>query len=151
MSIITDPYTWIALAVLFALAEIIVPGGVIFFLGVSSVIVATSLWLGLVTSWINALSLFFISSLALIVSLRAVVSRFAEGDSSMANTEEILDEVDEIVEVLDTIGPGESVGTISFRGTSWRALGDGREIKEGAQARIVSRENTTYIVDPVAR
>ena len=150
MTTITDPFIWIALAVLLALAEIIVPGGVVFFLGASSAIVAISLWLGFVTTWVNALSLFFISSLVLIVSFRAVVSRFAEGDSHMANTEEILDEIDEIVEVLDTIGPGESVGTITFRGTTWRALGDGREITKGSRARIVSRENTTYIVDPVA-
>ncbi|MBT3565703.1 MAG: NfeD family protein, partial [Gammaproteobacteria bacterium] len=102
MTTITDPFIWIALAVLLALAEIIVPGGVVFFLGASSAIVAISLWLGFVTTWVNALSLFFISSLVLIVSFRAVVSRFAEGDSHMANTEEILDEIDEIVEVLDT-------------------------------------------------
>ena len=150
MTTITDPFIWIALALLLALAEIIVPGGVVFFLGASSAIVAISLWLGFVTTWVNALSLFFISSLVLIVSFRAVVSRFAEGDSHMANTEEILDEIDEIVEVLDTIGPGESVGKITFRGTTWRALGDGREITKGSRARIVSRENTTYIVDPVA-
>mgnify|MGYP003959377463 CR=1 FL=1 len=62
----------------------------------------------------------------------------------------LTDLIDEIVEVLDTIGPGESVGTITFRGTTWRALGDGREITKGSRARIVSRENTTYIVYPVA-
>ena len=78
MTTITDPFIWIALAVLLALAEIIVPGGVVFFLGASSAIVAISLWLGFVTTWVNALSLFFISSLVLIVSFRAVVSRFAE-------------------------------------------------------------------------
>lgn len=149
MNIITDPTTWIVLAVVFAVAEIIVPGGIVFFLGVSCAIVATSLWMGFVTTWVNTLSLFFVSSLMLIVSLRAVVSRFAEGDSSKGNTEEILDEVDEVVDVKETIGPGEVVGSISFRGTTWRALGDGREIPEGTQARIVSRENTTYIVDPV--
>ncbi len=149
MYFITDPYTWIVLAVLFAVAEIVIPGGVVFFLGVSCAIVATSLWLGFVTTWVNALSLFFMSSLALIISLRAVVSRFAEGDSSKANTEEILDEIDEIVEVVDTIGPGEAVGAITFRGTTWRALGDGRELQKGTRARIVSRQNTTYIVNPM--
>ena len=149
MNIITDPYTWIVLSIVFAVAEIVIPGGVVFFLGVSCAIVATSLWMGIVTTWVNVLSLFFISSLTLIISLRAVVSRFAEGDSSKGNTEEILDEIDEIVEVVDTIGPGESVGSISFRGTTWRALGDGRELQQGTRAQIVSRENTTYLVCPV--
>jgi len=150
MSIITDPYVWFVLALVFAVAELIIPGGIVFFLGVSCGIVATALWLGIVTTWVNTLSLFFVSSLLLIISLRSIVSRFAGGDSSKANTEEILDEVDEIVEVKTTIGPGETVGTISFRGTSWRALGDGRVIPEGSRARIVTRDNTTYIVDPVS-
>ncbi|MFT4713632.1 MAG: hypothetical protein ACJAVI_005973 [Candidatus Azotimanducaceae bacterium] len=149
MNIITDPSTWIVLALVFAVAEIIVPGGIVFFLGVACAIVAASLWMGFVTSWINTLSLFFISSLMLILGLRTLVSRFAEGDSTKANAEEILDEVDEIVEVKKTIGPGEVAGSINFRGTTWRALGNGREIPEGTKVRIVSRENTTYIVDPV--
>ncbi len=149
MELILNPTGWIIAALVMMAAEIIVPGGIIFFLGAGCLIVAGALWLGLVTTWVSALTLYFISSLVLIISLRSFFTRFIGGDYSQANTQEIVDDLDEIADVIEPIGPGESVGMISFRGTMWRALGNGQEIAVGAQVRIVARENITYIVEPV--
>ena len=102
----------------------------------------------------SALILFFVSSLVLIITLRALFSRFVEGDSTVANTSEILDELGEIVEVIETIGPADKVGTVKFRGTAWRALGEGKELPAGSLARIVSRENISLLVtaaDPIEK
>lgn len=148
MEIILNPTGWIIAALLMMAAEIILPGGIVFFLGGACLIVAGALWLGLVTTWVNVLSVFFVSSLVLILSLRSFFTRFAGGDYSKENTEEIIDDLDSIVEVLEPIGPGESAGLINHRGTSWRALGNGQEIGAGSQARIVARDNITYIVEP---
>ncbi len=147
-SMLLDPAGWTIVAFILMVAEFIIPGGIVFFLGVACLIVAGALVLGLVSTWMNALTLFFISSLALILSLRSFFARFASGDYTKANTDEILDDLDELVEVVEAIGPGDSVGRIQYRGTVWRALGDGSKINKGSMARIVARDNTTYIVEP---
>ena len=108
-----------------------------------------AIYIGLVSTWTSALTLFFISSLGLVIILRSFFSRFIEGDSSVANTEELLDDLDEFVEVIKTIGPADKAGMVKFKGTQWKALGDGQEIAIGSTARIVSRENITLLVKPV--
>jgi membrane protein implicated in regulation of membrane protease activity len=151
MEIILNPNGWIIAALVLMAAEFIVPGGIIFFLGGGCLIVAGALWLGLVTTWVSVLTLFFITSLVLILTLRSFFTQFAGGDYSQANTDEIVDDLGEIAVVLESIGPGESVGAITFRGTTWRALGNGQEIDKGAQVKIVARDNITYIVEPARK
>ncbi len=148
MNILLNPTGWLIIGAIMMVSELIVPGGVVFFLGAACVLVAGAIYFGLVTSWVSALTLFFISSLVLVISLRMMVSRFAEGDSTVANTEEILDDIDHFVEVIETIGPADHPGKVRFRGTSWQALGEGEEIPVGATVRIVSRENISLLVEP---
>jgi len=148
MNILTNPFAWLVMAAVIMVSELVIPGGIVFFLGAACALVSGALYLGLVETWHATLTLFFVSSMILVVGLRAVVTRFAEGDSSVGNTEEILDEIDQVVLVLETIGPVDKPGLVKFRGSQWRALGDGREIPAGASARIVSRENITLLVEP---
>jgi membrane protein implicated in regulation of membrane protease activity len=148
MLILTEPVYWAIAAGFLMLAELIIPGGIVFFLGGGCLLVALGLWTGLVTTWPEAMTLFFMSSLLLIFGLRALFSQFIEGDSTVANTEEILDEVDSVVVVVEQIGPGQSAGVVSFRGIRWRALGDGSKMPPDSCARVVARENTTIIVAP---
>lgn len=148
MNFLMDPWVWLVIGAVVMLTELVIPGGVVFFLGAACVVVAGSLWLGLVDTWVEVMTLFFISSLVLVISLRFVVSKFAEGDSTVSNTEEILDEVDQLVEVLETIGPADAAGLVKFRGSQWRALGDGGVMSSGSTARIVSRDNITLLVEP---
>ena len=149
-----NPIGWLTVGAVLMLLELIIPGGIVFFLGSACIVVAAAVYLELVTTWVGAITLFFISSLILIVTLRAIISRFIEGDSSVGNTSEILDEVGEIVEVIESIGPADKVGAVKFRGTAWRALGEGKEIPAGSMARIVSRENISLLVtavDPIEK
>ncbi|MDA0791712.1 MAG: NfeD family protein [Proteobacteria bacterium] len=149
MDILLNPIGWLIIGAVAMIAELIIPGGVVFFLGAACVLVAGAIYFGLVTSWVSALTLFFISSLVLVVALRMVVSRFTEGDSTVANTDEILDDIDHFVPVIETIGPADRPGKVRFRGTSWHALGEGEEIPVGTTVRIVSRENISLLVEPV--
>ena len=154
MDFLLNPIGWLIIGALFMLSELIIPGGIIFFLGAACFIVAAAVYIGLITTWMSALTLFLISSLVLIIALRALVSQFVEGDSTVANTEEILDEVDELVEVTETIGPADKAGAVKFHGTIWRALGEGEEIPAGSTARIVARENISLLVtaaDPMEK
>ncbi len=147
MDIFIDPTYWLIAACILIGAEFLLPGGVVIFLGGGCLVVALSLWLGLVTSWTTAFTLFFISSLLLILTLRAFFMKFAEGDSSIANTFELVDVVGKQATVIETIGPGDSPGRILFRDTEWPALGDGSEITAGSSATIVSQVNLSYIVE----
>ena len=146
MNPLLEPSYWAVAAGVLMVAELIVPGGMVFFLGASCLLVAGALWSGLIVTWVGAMTLFFISSLLLILCLRAFFSRWVEGDFSVANTDEILDEVDQIAVVAAQIGPAEAAGLVDFRGTRWRALGDGAVLPVGSQVKIVARENTTMIV-----
>jgi membrane protein implicated in regulation of membrane protease activity len=149
MNFLLLPSVWLVAGIVLALAELVIPGGVVIFLGLGCLVVAGAVSLGLVTSWVNALTLFFVSSLLLVISLRTLFMRFAGGDASRGNIVEILDDVGEEVPVIEMIGPGNEKGLIDYRGTHWQALGDGQSIKAGQMVSIFGRENVTYIVEPV--
>ena len=147
MTILTNPYVWLVFGLILIFSELIIPGGVVVFLGVGGLVVALSLYLGLVSDWVNVMTLYFISTLVLIVSLRSFAMRYAGGDYSKSNTIEILDDFGELVTVVEAIGPGEKTGRILFRDTQWAALSDGSEIAVGETARIIALENVCYIVE----
>lgn len=146
MDVILNSTYWIIAGIFLILAEIILPGGIVAFLGVACLIVAASLWLGLVTTWMSTLVLFFISSLLLLLFIRSFFTRFIEGDSSVGNTDEKIDQFDSVVEVIETIGPDEQTGLVKYQGSIWKAIGDGSEILPGEAASIVTRENITLVV-----
>lgn len=149
MDILLNPYVWLAVGVFLVVAEIVIPGGVVVFLGIASLVVAVAVGLGFVTSWVHTLTLFFVLSLALILVLRAFFMKYAGGDFSRGNVVEILDDIGEQANVIETIGPGQEKGKIDFRGTHWQALGDGAEIEVGQRVRIVGRDNVNYVVEVV--
>ena len=140
---------WIILAIIFGVAELVIPGAVLIFLAASGLLVAVCIAMGLVETWIGVLSLWFVSSLVMLIALRGLVTRFAPGDVSFSNTDEILADIGQIVEVVKTIGPGENIGRVSFRDISWNAVSDGSEIGKGEKVKIVSRDNITLVVEPV--
>lgn len=151
MDNLLNPIVWLIFGGILVLAELIIPGGVIVFLGLAAIVVAVLVGIGLVTSWMTALTLFFILSLVLVISLRAFFMKYAGGDFSRGNIIEILDDVGEEAPVVEAIGPGQESGKINFRGTHWRALGDGSHIPVGEKVQIVGRDNVSYIVEAVVR
>ena len=148
MDFLINELVWLGAGVLLLLAELIIPGGIIVFLGLGCFVVAGALFFGLVDNWFDVVTLFFVASFVLLLMLRMVFMRFFGGDESRANTFELAEDVDQIVRVTETIGPGETVGQVELRGSFWRAQGDGREIAEGTFARVMSRENITLMVVP---
>ncbi len=149
MDLLLNVWFWIILAAVFIVAELVIPGGIIIFLGIAGLIVAISMQLGFVASWANALTLWFISSLVLVVLLRGIAQKMVGGDSSVANTDEDVDAMGEIVEVVKTIGPGEAKGRVVFRDIRWNAVSDGSEIPAGEKAKIVYRDNITLVVEKI--
>ena len=148
MELFLNIWFWLPLAAFFILAELILPGGIVIFLGLGALVVAGAILFGFVENWASALTLWFISTLVLIVMLRSVAMKIAGGDASVANTDETVDAFGEIVDVVESIGPGEKKGRVDFRGTEWQALGDGAVIESGSKATVVSQDNITLIVQP---
>ena len=151
MNVFLIPSVWFVAGIVLILAELIVPGGVVVFLGIAALLVAGAVSFGFVVTWVNALTLFFVTSLVLVIALRAFFMRYAGGSFSRGNIIEILDDLGQRVPVVKTIGPGQHCGLIEYRGTRWKALGDGQKIEAGTEVQIVGQNNVTYIVEPVGK
>ncbi|HEX5056173.1 MAG TPA: NfeD family protein [Gammaproteobacteria bacterium] len=139
---------WFVGGVILMLLEFVVPGGVAFFLGLGAVLVGLLLQLGLIESWLQACTTWFIGSLALIFGLRGVVQRIIPAESEKGKTDEDLDAYNQIVEVCERI-PAQGEGRIAFRGTTWAARnyhGD-RDLEKGGRVRIIFRDNLSWMVE----
>lgn len=147
MSILVSVWFWVILAAVFIFAELVVPGGVLIFLGVAGLLVGITTYSGMIDSWTAALTTWLVLSLVLVVSLRGIAQRYIGGDTIVANVDEDLDAVGDLVDVVDTVGPGEEAGRVKYRDSLWQAVGDGSTIEGGSKARIVARENITLIVE----
>jgi membrane protein implicated in regulation of membrane protease activity len=141
--------TWIVLAILFACAEIFVPGGILLNLGIASLFVAIGVQQQLLDTWTLTLTTWFILASFLLFVLYFVTERFFSSDYSVDNIYEELDIYGKKVEVTEKIGPGTHAGRVEFQGTTWTALSDGSELDKGSQATIVCKENISLVVEPI--
>jgi membrane protein implicated in regulation of membrane protease activity len=90
-------------------------------------------------------------SLALVLALRPLASRYFGGTSRRDMTNEDVDALDEVVTVTTAVGGLGEEGRIRFRGSEWRARSpeEGQTLSPGTEARIVYRDNLTWVVEPV--
>ena len=140
--------TWIIAGVALLVFELVVPGLVLVFLGAGALAVALLIWLGLIQTWVAAMTTWFIASLLFLVGLRSFFQRLLPGDTEQQSTDEDLDSFDALVEVIEPIAPNKE-GRIRHRGTTWRALCYDGDLEVGMTARIVYREDQVWIVEPV--
>ncbi|KGJ87899.1 NfeD family protein [Thalassotalea sp. ND16A] len=150
MEFSNDVVAWGSVGLVLMLAELVIPGGIIVFLGTSAVAVALTLQFGIIDNWMHAFTLWFILSIVLLLIFRNVGQNLVGGDSTIGNTDENLDVFGHEVKVIETIGPGNKKGRIFFQGTNWSALGDGSEIASGETVKIICRENISYVVEKLS-
>ncbi len=145
-----DAITWIWLAggALLMLSEVLLPGLVVVFLGAGAVMVALGRWLNLLEGAVSSFTAWFIFSLALIIVLRQFLARFIPAEISVQSTEEDLDAQGTLVEVLQPVASENSEGRIRHRGSSWPATCLEGTIPEGKKARLLYRDNLTWVVEP---
>ncbi len=135
---------WSLAGFILILAELIVPGGVCIFIGVSAMIVGGSLYLEWVHTVFECLMLWMLSSIILLVFLRTLFIRKFEGDSSIQNVDEDKDLEGTLGDVIENIYPYKE-GRIAVRGSTWKARSD-QEIVAGQKAIVIGREGNTIIV-----
>ena len=140
---------WAGIGIVLMLAEIILPGGIVVLLGAACLVVASALAVGLVEGVVQALTLWFIASMVLLLAFRQLTQKLVGGDSHVDNTDEDVDLYNKTALVKTVIGPAQQQGRVEFQGTEWPALGDGSEIPVGSQVRVICRDNIALVVEPL--
>jgi membrane protein implicated in regulation of membrane protease activity len=141
---------WFIGGVVLMLLEFIIPGGIVFFLGLGATLVALLLHLGLIDGWLQAFTIWFVGSLALLFGLRGVVQKILPAQVEKSRTDEDLDAYNQVVKVCERI-PAQGEGRIEFRGSTWTARNyhADRDLPVGSKVRIVFRDNLAWLVEAV--
>ncbi len=139
---------WLVGGVALMLAELLLPGGIVGFLGLGATVVALLLFFGAIHGPAQAFAVWFIGSVALLFGLRGFVPRFLGSSVERTSTNEDLDAYDQVVEVAEAI-PADGEGRVHFRGTTWKARSHGadRELPKGGKVRLIARENLIWVVE----
>jgi len=142
--------TWIFLVggLLLLFFEVVVPGGVALFLGLGGVVVAALRFIGLLTDPLTAVVAWALLSAGLTVALRPVALRYFGGDSITGITDENAETMGQTVTVIEPVS-ADKPGRVRFRGAAWDARTLEGKLPEGAEARIVYRDNLTWVVEAV--
>ncbi len=144
----TAVWFWLILGLSLIGAELLVPGLVVVFLGLAALIVAGSVAMGFVPHWIHQGTLWFTSSLGLIVALRRAATRIFPPETVVARVEE--DDSDlfgEVVDVINAISPDHGEGRIRLRGATWTAKSIEHSLPAGSKAKLVYRDNLVWVVE----
>ena len=141
------PSLWFIAGLLLTLSEFIVPGVLICFFGVAAMLMAglLLLWPAMPTSLL--LTLYTITSLALLFGLRRYMPKTFRGHVKAAESNPDEDDVAgaaaTVVEAITSTAPGK----VEFRGTNWTAVADS-DIPVGARVTVLRRDNLTLHVKP---
>lgn len=141
---------WWCLGAICIIAEFLIPGLVIMFVGLGALTVGALRYYQVIDSVTAQFLVWFVSTLVYCFTLRLLVIRFYPSDRVKR---EIRDqEIDQNTEcdVVITIPKG-GIGRIRHEGATWnaRAESEAIQIEEGSKVRIISRDNLTYIVSKI--
>ncbi|HET9237108.1 MAG TPA: NfeD family protein [Oligoflexus sp.] len=140
---------WTLLALVCLLAEFVVPGAVLGFIGVAAALVGLAEYLGWVEGWLPSLTLFFVCSLFLVLVVRSFFLRLFPGDTKVENVDEDADARGALVDVIHDITPARH-GRIRYRDSTWEAESE-ETILKGEKAVIVARSGPLFIVQSMAK
>lgn len=144
----SDPAViWAIIGLGLILAEIILPGGIVILLGAACIVVSGLIWGGVVEGLAQCLTVWFITSIVLLLGFRGLTQKLIGGDYHVANTDEAIDLYGQIAEVKENIGPGEKQGRIHFQGSDWPAVADGSVIEAGEIVKIICQQNIAFVVE----
>lgn len=139
-------WTFVGGGVLLMLLEAVVPGGVAGFLGLGGLVVAGLRAVGLLLNpWTAFLTWIFLS-VGMTIALRPLAMRFVRGETSLDLTNEDAEAMGQTVQVVKEVGE-DTTGRIRYRGAEWDARTVEGRLPEGAKAKLLYRDNLTWIVE----
>ncbi|MCB1158524.1 MAG: NfeD family protein [Leptospiraceae bacterium] len=149
MNIITnwiDPmYLWIILGVVLIVLEFGIPGTFVSFVGVSAII--TGLLYGLFHfSFLNQIIILSTLSFLLIFIGGTMLRKFFPPNRTFKPLS-VNEEFGKIVPVINKVRIKKKGGKVKYQGTVWEAVSFEEEIEEGQYAKLISRNNLTFLVE----
>ncbi|MBK6689793.1 MAG: NfeD family protein [Deltaproteobacteria bacterium] len=142
-------WVWFGLGALLLVAELVMPGLVVVFLGAAALLVAGLLGLGVIDSLVASVIAWMGLSVGLTLSLRSFLVKRLPSESRRALTEEAIQSFGAEVQVLELINENDSTDRIRYQGTTWPAISTHGEIRPGEMARLVARQNLAWLVERV--
>lgn len=139
----------VALFLVLALAELLLPGGIAISIGLSALLMAGLRFFGLVVDPITTFSLLPVIALIFMVMFFKVLNRYFSGEATQDMIPDDIEINNDVVNVLADISEENHNGRVRFQGTSWQALSQKGKIEKGGKARVVSREGLVLIVERV--
>ena len=135
---------WMSLGIALMVAELIVPGGIVVFLGISAMVVSLAIYVGWISSITYALLTWFITSIIFMLFLRSLFMKYFEGDSQVHNVDDNSGIPGKVVEVIEDIAPDKS-GRVRMRDSTWVAKSE-ENFKIGDKAIVVSIEENILTI-----
>ncbi|EMJ96121.1 NfeD family protein [Leptospira alstonii] len=137
---------WIGGGVLLILAEFFIPGTFVAFLGTSGIITGIVVYFfDISIGW--QLGLWASLSTLLIYVGSTTIRKIFPAQTEHAVPEN--DQIGRLVSVVKDILVERKGGRILFQGVEWDAVSQKSRIPKGSKARILSRDNLTFLVEPL--
>lgn len=141
-------WVWFFSGIALIAVELFIPHLITCFLGLAALIVAGLRWVGILQGWPECLIVWFITSVVLLVTLRQFALRWLPSERSFQTTNEDIEAIGTVVEVVREISSSDQNGRVRFGGTSWPAITREGVIPSGRKAKLVMRDNLVWIVEP---
>lgn len=140
---------WLVAGLLLCASELVAPAFITVFLGVSAIAVAALRAIGLLEGFPASFAVWLISSFVMILALRRLAVKWFPAQRNKASVDETASDFGQEVEVLADIDENHSEGRVRYQGTTWPATTPQGRIPKGKKARIVYRENLSWVVEAV--
>ena len=134
---------WFLVAVGFFLLECAVPGVVLVFFSLGSLVTMLTTLLGLTDTLVGQLVTCAAASLVMLVVLRSSFRAWLQGRSGGESVE--TEFVGHFVKVVEAIPGGEAPGKVEHKGANWNAVAE-QAIDEGETVEIVALNGITLSV-----
>jgi len=140
-------WAWFIGGILLIAAEVQFPHFYSLFFGAGALIIAALHWMGLLTAPIPSIFAWVIISTILLVSLRRLAAKRLHSESTYQLTDEDIDAIGTIVDVVTDVNNTDNQGRIRFRGTTWPATSNHGSIPAGTKAKILYRDCLVWRVE----
>lgn len=144
-----ESLTWIFIigGFILMILELMIPGGVAFFLGLSGLGVGVLRFLGLLSDPVAAISAWLLASVGLTIAIRPFIKKYLKPETSYKLADEDYEAMDQVAIVTEELNEVDNSGRIRFDGVTWQARSIQGRVMPGKQVAIRYRENTTWVVE----
>lgn len=147
-----DPTTvtliWLIAGLTLSVAELVIPGLVVIFLGVSAILVAGLRWAFGLENLMISFTLWAALSGGLVYVMRGVANKLITSERQPTQFIEDEASLGAIVDVVQSCSDDSNEGRIRYQGTTWSATCLNGTIPKGHKAKIIARDNLTWVIEP---